>query len=357
MFRLLLAIVLLLASHAMATAQVTLNSVTSSPAAIRVNDSGGTTVVIRWRLNLSSTVGGTAVVTSPLGATNLGNDLGGALNGTIAVPNTGTPVILTITESLFIDPTSAGEIVDAGGATYERSFTVAGGGTILDTVALTPSSGGALSIRNSELSFDDSTRFTTVGVGDPLAARLVVTSNGIGTFAGRWEVAGPSGTVTFRPIARVTRRLSGARQTVFESPSLRTDAPGTYAVRFVPETVSPRGAAPIETLRYTVVAGSVVAPQDITLFAPEPGVEISTSTAFSWSPVSGAARYRVQFTTDTGASLGTTEIAAVDVRTATARVRSITLARLRDQEAVFWTVEAYDARGELIGKSALRRLR
>jgi hypothetical protein len=352
------AILILLIWAGVGAAQpVNIDSVSVQPTSVLVNPLGSTTLTLRWRLNLSSSVPATTTVTSTDGTTNLGNMLGQALSKPVSHPGGGV-IVVTITERLFIDRTSAQIIAQTGPGTYNRVFTATGGSTAVASVALQPSSGGSLSFRNLDLRFDDGSNHRTVAAGGALAARLTATSNGRGVLAGSWQVSGPSsaGGNMFRTVERVRRVVAGARRTVLESPPLPTGQPGIYQVRFVFDGTADGGADPA-TVQLTY---SVVGPQDrqtvVRLLSPAPGDRLSGATRFSWQPVSGASRYRLEFLSDEPGGLGFARLTAVDTTEPAAELRSFTLQRLLGPEKVYWSVIAVGPDGQQIAISPGRRL-
>ncbi|MEO1138216.1 MAG: hypothetical protein AAFW87_02060 [Pseudomonadota bacterium] len=357
--RFFLAVLMLLAWLDMAIAQVAIGPVAGQPTVVQINPDGATTLRVRWRIQLNSTTGGVATVSSSSGVTNLGATIGGPLTRTVRHPGGGV-FFVTITESLYVDRTTAQRIAAAGPGTYNRVFTVGfGGGASAASILTQPSSGGALSLRNVDLSFDDGNRYRVVDPGDPLSARLVVTTNGRGFFSGRWELAGPTGSSAFRPIGRVNKRLSGARRTVFETPNLPTDGSGLYRVRFVPDDVIPgTSRTPLPQLSYSVV-GDADARRGVALglTSPEPGSSVTRTTRFSWRPVKGAARYKLEFSTQGRAGFASDIVAAVASSKTSLRLKPNTLQRLGGRRELFWRVIAFDRAGNPIASSSERRLR
>ncbi len=344
-----------LASVQAALAQATISNVSASPGQIRVNPNGAATVSIRWRVTLNFTGPLPETITSASGITNTGNPLGGVLSRTVQ-SNGGTTTV-TVVESLYIDRTSAEEIGRVGTGTYNRVF-----GTSLGTntvsLALRPSSSGALAIRNLDLTFDDGTRSRVVAPGTALTARLEVSSIGRGQFVGRWEIAGPGGALAFRPFGTSSQRMSGSRRTVFESPPLRTDRPGLYRVRFVPDTVRAGvDRTPVREISYTVAEDGGGAGTGLRLIAPEAGQDLSGAVRFAWEPVAGAVRYRVEFSEPAATGFQSNALAAVDVDDPSVRLRGFTVARLAAAERLSWQVTAYDGAGRVLARSPLRTLR
>ena len=95
----------------------------------------------------------------------------------------------------------------------------------------------------------------------------------------------------------------------------------------------------------------------LSLIAPQPGQEITGTTRFSWQPVPGATRYRLEFVEPGTAGFDSNHLAAVEVAGTSARLKGFTLRRLNTQERLYWHVVAYDGAGQQIAVSAKRRLR
>ncbi|MEO0568841.1 MAG: hypothetical protein AAF066_13995 [Pseudomonadota bacterium] len=360
--RIILTTFVLLLSLQSAHAQAVVVSVSPAPATVRVNPGGSTAITLRWTIRLNFFGPAAETVSSASGVTSTGVTLGGNLSKRVPSPGAGQAETITLTERLFIDRTTAEGIGAAGPSTYTRSFgsTVATNGPIPGAISLQPSSGGSLSIRNLELIFDDDSRFAVVESGDALNARLEISSLGRGSFAGRWEVSGPTGSAAFRPIGRVSRRLSGAVRTVFESPNLRTDRPGLYQVRFVPEAVTPGlSPTPLEVISYSVVEPDAAEPaaKNVNLLSPPPGFGVKGATRFAWQPVPGAARYRVEFSRTDAVGLDRDFLAAIESRQTSALLRQFTLRRLNTETRLFWYVVAFDGAGAPIAVSSKRQLK
>ncbi len=326
-----------------------------SPATISINGSGATVLTLRWRVRVVESAPTTVAITSSSGALAIGGFSGPPLTKLFRHPGTG-PIFVTIIERLRIDRTTAKRISQAGTTTYARNFTDNNGASATVFAALQATSGGALSFRNFSLRFDDDSGYRAVAKGSALTARLNLTTNGKGIFAGAWEISGPSSTQGsgFRPIARVRQVLSGSRKTILESPQLPTDRSGIYKVRFMPNSgaFSTAGITYPE-LTYTVAVGSVAPSLD--LLAPKVGSYLTTATQFSWQGVAGATSYRVEFFRAGAGGVGKDRIAALDVRSAPASIRSITLRRLAGHREVYWRILAFDSRGAVIAVSPVRR--
>jgi len=353
--RFLKAIVLSL-GFAVATAAQAAGPVTVSPAAVSINDAGATVVTLRWQVGVTSSFPATISVSSATGTLAIGGFAGGALTRVVQHPG-GGPITITFIERLRLDRTTAKRISQVGTTTYSRVFTDINGSSTVVSVALQSTGGGALSTRNFSLRFDDETSARVVGKNAALSARLNLTTNGNGVFAGAWEVAGPSASQGgFRPIKRIRRVLAGSRRTIFESPALPTDRAGVYRVRFVTNSGVPRGAGEVVPVLTYTVTNTATAP-GLDLLAPQAGSELSAATRFRWRPVAGATRYRVEFLGADAGSTVASRIAALDVTATATSLRAFTLRRLATHSTVYWRVIAFDAQGALIANSPLRRVR
>ncbi len=333
-------------------------SASSNPASFRINDAGQSVISIRWQVDVSLTSGTptTILVSSPSGALGIGGISGGMISKSFRHPGTGI-VTVTLNERLRVDRTTARRISQVGTTTYARTFadntTL---GTATSTVALQIISGGELSFRNFALRFDDDSLFRTVGQNQALTARAILTTNGHGTFRGSWEISGPSATqgAGFRPIRRVRQVLAGSRKTIFESPQLPTDRVGIYRLRFIPDGNVPRGqteAFPV--LTYSVLLNGDVAQLD--LLAPQAGGRLNAASRFEWRSVAGAKSYRLEFLSAGAGGVAGDRLAAMDVKSNSARLRGITLARLQGDRLVYWRVTAYDGNGQKLATSPIRR--
>jgi len=342
----------------LASAAYAVSSATSSPATVRINDAGASVVTIRWRVGVSLTSGvpTTVTVSSPTGTLSIGGTPGGMISRTIRHQGTGV-VFVTFNERLRVDRTTARRISQAGPVTYSRLFSdTISAPTASASVSLQTGSGGALSFRNFALRFDDDSAFRVLGQNQALTARLELTTNGKGILEGAWEVAGPSATQGsgFRPIRRVRQVLAGSRRTIIESPNLPTDRIGTYRLRFVPKSGIPRGSNEVIPVITYSVTGSDLVPE-LDLISPRSGSDLTLASRFKWRSVPGAASYRLEFLSGGAGGVRGDRLAALDVRSARARLRPTTLARLTSDTELYWRVTAYDSAGRQIAISPIRR--
>lgn len=333
-------------------------TVNASPDPIRINTSGTALVSVRWDVEVFQTTPGKYIVSSSSGVLTIGGMAvatppGGPISRTVT-HNGGGSQIFTFRDRIRISRTHAKQIGDGAAAEYSRTFTDMSAYPNTGDVPVEPrSGGGAISIRDISINFDDDTQFRSVAQNASITARAVVSTAGEGRIDASWEVAGPDGG-QFRPIARVRQVLAGSRRTVFESPPLPTDRAGNYIVRFATQQ-NFSGTAEIDEIRYVVTPGGAAVP--LSLISPRAGESASAGKPFRWSQVGGAASYRLEFLEGgAGGIENGTRIAAVDLRATEARLKPFTLARLRDRTPVFWRVLAYDGDGNIVATSPARQL-
>ena len=348
-----LAVTLIALCTAPLSAAVT--GVSASPNPITVNDQGSALANVRWTVEVTTSTPTTLVST-------VGTVTGG--------PSAETPgrqlqkriTTLGVTthrfrERIRISRASLQALRSGATVTYSRAWSDGGAPATL-VLALQLTSGGELSIRSSDLKFGNDSSTITVARGEALTAYARITSAGRGRFNGVWQVSGPNGgsTASFVPVGRVRQMLAGPRSTVFESPELPTDRPGSYLVRLLPDPgASDVTAGVFPTIRYRVLPSDGA--DAITLNTPSAGASITPATRFAWISAAGAQVYRLEFLAE--GSVGTrNRVAAVDVAApaTTTSIRSFTAARLARNGAKFWRVLAYSSDGNLIAASAPRRI-
>lgn len=336
--------------------------VTVNPPVVRVNSSGEATITLSWRVGVLSRIPQAVTVTSPNAQLSTGGTIGGPLRRTVQHPGGGALIFVTISERLVINRTTAARIAQAGSAGLSRSFTDFAGPSRPATARLQSTSGGPLTVRFADLAFDDDSQFRVARTGGALTARLQLTTDGRGILDGAWEVAGPSDIAGgFRVIGRVRQVLAGSRRAVIESPPLPVERAGTYRVRFVPSGDPGNSfTLSVPELRYTVTAPSQnpdhLSQPRLSLSAPQPGASVTAATRFSWQPVPGANRYRLEFLSSGAGGLRPDRIAALETEAQSARLRDFTLRRLRVVQTVRWRVTAFDAEGNVLALSPTRNL-
>ncbi len=334
-------------------------SVQVSPDPILVNARGTGIATVRWTVQVSQTASPSPVTSTEGEILVNGVPLetpGGVLTRSITSLGVTTA---RFTERIRISREAVNALRSGASVTYSRTFADADSGQNLQA-GVDLSGLGALAIVDATVRFDDDSLYRVVAEGDDLRARARLSTAGRGIFDGTWEVSGPTGasTGTFRPISRTRRNLAGARSTVFESPDLPTDRPGLYFVRLVPDPSAQRDTAnTFNVLRYYVLPGPDQT-DGISLITPQPGARVTTSTRFSWSPVDGADRYRIEFLGDGSIGLGGRRVAALDLgaQGASTQLRPFTVERIRREGATLWRVLAFDDQGRLLSASPARDL-
>jgi len=338
-------------------AQADVTQVNANPDTVRINTSGTALVSVRWDVEIDYLPAGPVTVSSSAGTLVVDGMTvpapGGVLSRTVNYSGSG-PLVITFRDRFRISRTHAKQIGDGAPAEYSRTFvdmSAYPGGDDVDIVAR--GGGGAISLRDISLLFDDDTQFRSIPQNASITARAVVSTAGEGRIDASWEVAGPDGG-QFRPIARVRQVLAGSRRTVFESPPLPTSRAGNYIVRFATQQ-NFSGTADIDEIRYVVTPGGAAVP--LTLITPRAGESASAGTPFRWSQVAGAASYRLEFREGGAGGVGNgARIAAVDLRATQTRLKPFTLARIRDRTPVFWRVVAFDGDGNVLSASPARQL-
>ncbi len=244
---------------------------------------------------------------------------------------------------------------------------------------ITLAGGGGFSAREFGLSyvrmrFDDDSIARVVEQGAELRVRAEVRYRGHGLLRAVWEVADPartrSGKVLYTPIATVHRYLTGTGRTVLEGPALPTTLTGLHLVRL--RLIEPAIDAPRLFLRYFVRARTAppAALASIALRAPEPGAALGPETRFAWTPVEGAAAYRLEvyeapvpgFAGRAGGATkpeeGARPVAGLllDGAERSAALSALAASRLRGPAVYLWRVIAFGRDGRPVAASPYRRL-
>lgn len=189
---------------------------------------------------------------------------------------------------------------------FERSFSAqgrAGGPTVvaqaLISVPIASAAGGPLAVSRLELRYEGDEILKVVKRGEALQAYAYLNYAGGGLIDARWEVATPPstrGTPSFFNLRVVRQYLGAGREAVLQSPPLPTDLIGTHLVRL--SIVNPDVGFEPAVLRYVVNApegGATTPAGAVELLAPATDAALSASTQFRWTPVTGAAAYRIEF--------------------------------------------------------------
>lgn len=334
-----------------AAAQANVTAVTGSPGTIRINPNGINAVRVRWRVSVTTSI--PVTVSSSVGQVYDGPTLLASPGGLLSrqVTSAGASV-LQFSETIAISRTLAKTLQPGATIYYRRSFSD-GGTTVVADLGISVSNSGQISFRNVDLRFDTGGTYDVVRSGASLTAEALITLSGSGVFDAVWEVAELSSATpnSFRPLRRIRRAAGGSGRLVLISPPLPTAQPGIYAVRLMPTGAQASLAGIFPVIRYAVMSGKDGLGQ-IGLTMPEAGARLGAATVFGWTPVAGAASYRVEFLRDQQMVAGIA-VAAPAQRTT---VKSFTLAKARSGQATHWRVVAFDADGTMIAAAPPRRL-
>jgi len=280
---------------------------------------------------------------------------------------------------------------------YERIFTSDQGGSALArlTCRLGSSAFGLFSIGQVTLYFDNQRGEATVEQGtNDLHAFAEVHYNGTGLFEATWEVSEPAQDgqePLFRTIETIKTYVSYGDRILLRTPGvpgLPTQVRGQHQVAL--RISSPPSGFPLPVTSYFVTEPvESPAQQMINLLGPFDNASISQApVVFSWSPTPRVVEYRFEILEDNPASLpnrfnsSTDPLKALERSTAyplllpqfsTGESRSVFsaqtdlattrfnfnenhLKRLQRGESYLWRVVGLDVEGEVVARSALRRV-
>ncbi len=262
---------------------------------------------------------------------------------------------------------------------YVRYFDDGSGNKGCNVFRIVLAAGGSFGGKGFGLSyvrmrFDDGSVARVVEQGAELRVRAEVRYRGHGLLRAVWEVADPartrSGKVLYTPIATVHRYLTGTGRAVLEGPVLPTTLTGLHLVRL--RLIEPEIDAPKLFLRYFVRARAAPprALAEIVLQSPEPGAALAPDTRFAWSPVEGAAAYRLElyeapapgFAGRAGGAMAPEEGARpvagllLDGGERSAPLSALAASRLRGPAVYLWRVIAFGRDGRPVAASPYRRL-
>lgn len=229
----------------------------ASPTSANVPLGHATSVMLGWRV--TSTAIGSVTIQSTKGEfrTPAGALLGTAATSLIkAIIGPGS---VTFGETVLVPAHVIVRAQQQGLRTvaYQRRFDDGSGvltGEITLQIVTRPTAGFA--VARLALAFDDGSPLRFVARDKNLAARATVSFVGSGLFKAVWEVAGPNfipDDPNFRPLVNVQQYLISIEPAGLVSPSLPTEAVGTYAVRLRVQQPGLGFEAPL--LHYFVATG------------------------------------------------------------------------------------------------------
>lgn len=347
-----------------AIVQADVTSVTPSPSSVAVSVVGTPRITVTWNVNRITSVPNTLVVSSTVaelrdGAgliANVGGSLSQSVTTTGAVPQT-----TRFTETITLTPAQASRIARAsvGSVTITRLFTDTQS-TGTGVLRVSPGAGntGDLQLRRIELAFENDSRTDVVRRGERQRAIADVSFRSSGLLKGEWRIVDPSssyGSARYRVLQVVRQQLvsSGQGRTRIVSPALPTNKVGLYLVTFVADDDSDTLEFPV--LRYFVLEGqSGAAEENLDVFTPAEGAQVSKGTVFSWENVPGAQAYQVEIFAKGSESLLSGKLVPSSELSLSLSVFS--LAHLTNGKAYDWRLRAIGSGGKIIGVSPKRTL-
>ena len=161
---------------------------------------------------------------------------------------------------------------------------------------------GKVSLRQVQMEFDDGRTSAIIQTNSRLTANAIVSYQGTGLFAYRWEIASPPTTLSNPVFVNlITRReyLMSSGQATISSPTLPTNIAGTYLLRLTVLQSDAQFKMPI--LRYFVRSDDALSKESvlhvISISAPSNNAKLALETKFIWKPVPGAQAYQVELYT------------------------------------------------------------
>ncbi len=345
-------------------AHANVNSVTPSPNNIAVSVVGSPRITVTWSINRTAATGGTVTVSSANAvlrdAAGVIANIGGNLSTTSSV-GIGVTETVRVTETITLTPAQADRIARsaARNVTITRLFTdtqTVGTGVL----QVSPGAGntGDLQLRRIELAFENDSRTDVVRRGERQRAVADVSFRSGGLLKGEWRIVDPSssyGSARYRVLQVVRQQLvsSGQGRTRIVSPPLPTNKVGLYLVTFVADDDSNTLEFPV--LRYFVLEGqSGVAEENLDVFTPAEGAQVSKGTVFSWKIVPGAQAYQVEIFAKGSESLLSGKLVPSSELSLSLSVFS--LAHLTPGGSYDWRLRAIGSGGKIIGVSPKRTL-
>ncbi len=292
------------------TAQASTTGATATVSPSRVTLGRTSPVVVNWRIEVTSAAAGDRVV-SPQGTfwESFGGDV---MLGTVAKPlsknvgNTAAGIFYTNFSEVVSVPSSViykAQKLGLSSFVFVRGFNdIEITSDVEDTfVTLTITGGGAagFAVNRQETAFDDGSAVRRLLRREPLYAVTQINYSGSGMLKGVWELATPAttyGEPVYRRIENVRKFLGASGQEQLKSPSLETDQPGRYLVRFrMEEPVTGFSDYAIEYYVAQEAAEIIpIPPITVVITAPSHGAYLHPETRFSWQRVPEAQAYQFE---------------------------------------------------------------
>lgn len=337
-------------------ASALVTGVTSNPDTRNITFNGGSsTLTVVWVID-RTTAGGPVDLRSPPGRLIAGNLLVNTPVRRKLVP--GNPATITFVDTVTVPAAIMRSALRNSGGQFQyfRDFSDDPPANTIQTgqidVFVTGSMGGPLSLSQVTLQFDNGATYNTVHRNDPLRAKALIHSGGSGQLAGVWEVSEGENESFFRPIRTVNITLTGQRIITEISPPLPTQSDGRRKVRF--RVTNPPGSdiRPAITYYVTGAGDGKDHPYKISVQAPASDALVSAGTGFKWTPVNGAAAYRLQLL-----DLADNPAAAMLVRGNETALSAFVLAQLQGPATYRWRITALNSEGGIIGTSVTRAIK
>lgn len=330
----------------------------------------GGTARLEWTVESDQGLGTT--VTSQAGEFRAGSPSGpviGSLNQSLqgTTDTQGLNVtIATLTERVTVPQQVAlrAQAENVNRIFVVRSFDDGGGSSSGNTaVALTGGLGGEFRLTRIALRFQDGSVQQVAAPESELGATASITFSGSGRLEGRWEIAQPSSTLgepRFRSIGVVRRQLVGAgREVQLRSPRLPTGDTGIYLLRLRITNPAPDFEPPEIGYAISEEIARVPSPAMIEDLQPPRGMTWEPGMQFGWSGIEGAVAYRVELHERDAVDERAAPVSGVLITApaSEAELSRLALSHLPGGRQYWWRVLAFDARGNVIGRSPLRPLR
>ena len=274
-----------------------LSTVSASSASSTLQVDRSHTIFVNWLATLQRVGLGTSRnITSNRGEFLLpdGTRLGAGVANSLSQSTVSTALFnesVTIGRSVLLQGVQA----NANQIIYRREFTdgIVTVEAMVTFQLVASGSSGELFIPYLGLSFADGSVQKVVRSGEAPTAIAEITTQGIGSLEGYWEVAVPPSTLgqpIFTPVKFVQSQLAGSTIHRETSPVLPIASEGLYLVRF--RLTRPQINQDMPQILYVVKGGN--APKPITILDPKPGVPVTHKTVFQWQGIPSSVAYKLE---------------------------------------------------------------
>jgi hypothetical protein len=318
-------------------ANATISSVSVNPSSRNIGANTPAIIPASWTANRAGGVG-SVTVSSPSVVIRLGSVNGPillttskSLSKTQTIVNNNTPYIfseaITVPRNVVYTATKAGQPL-----VIVRIFTDQSDAGVNTGVMQANISGGNsadFGISQVTLTFDDGSSSCVSKAGKKRTALARINASGTGIIRGAWQVRSGGGLGSFRTLRTV--QVSASGNTIIQSPSLPTAAPGErMEVRLAIE--SPELNFPIPSIscgisgENSVMVNSDKEQQTVKVISPAPNSPINSETEIKWEAVKGAKAYRIEILADENGTPVAAQLAKPE--NASAKISPLTLEKL-----------------------------